>query len=359
MLKRTSLVFIITVVSMQLHFGQVIISPSGVKWYTITEALELAKKEPRPILVDVYTNWCSWCSYMMKTTFASKEISDYINANFYAAKFNAETLDTVYFKGEKYFNRQIGRRPANDLTISLLDGNLTYPSLVFFDRNGEKNVVPGYKEAKDIEPYLVYFAEDLMDKIPTDKFIINFMFSFPKLFEKDHSIFNISNNIKPDTTGQVNWVEPEKIYQDKKKKKKPILLYLYADWSFSSKIMEKTSLQNRELSEKINDYYCPVKVNVSDPQVNFLGKTYTLTGEGNINQIASQFLSNNLVFPALLIFDENHNLVTTITGYMQKEQLLPLTDYFYNKIYKKQTLKEYFKSFVTIASQEKENKIEN
>ncbi len=345
---------------MQMQFAQDIYPPSGIKWYNIKQAFELAQKEPKPIMLDIYANWCSWCSYMMKTTFASKSISDYINANFYAAKFNAETIDTVNFKGAKYFNRKIGRRPVNDLTIKLLDGDLTFPALVFFDRSGKKMVVTGYKEAKDIEPYLVYFAENLSGKIDIDNFIINFMFSYPKDFEKDHSIFKIPNNLRPDTLGSIDWITSENLLQlNRKKKKKPVLLYLYADWSFSSKIMEKTSLQNRELAEKINDCYYPIKVNVLDPQVNFLGKTYTMTDAQAMNDIAYQFLNQNLDLPALVVFDENMNLVTTISGYLQKEQLLPLTDYFYNKIYKKQSLQEYFKDFVSSVTTKEKNKVEN
>ena len=31
-----------------------------IAWLTIEEAIEKAKKEPRPILMDVYTDWCGW-----------------------------------------------------------------------------------------------------------------------------------------------------------------------------------------------------------------------------------------------------------------------------------------------------------
>jgi thioredoxin-related protein len=229
MLKRTNLTFLIAIISMQILFAQDVIPPSGIKWYDLNKALELAQKEPKPIMLDVYSKWCSWCTYMMKTTFASKEISDYVNTHFYPAKFYAETTDTVSFKGAKYFNRKIGRHPVNDLTIKLLDGDLTFPAIVFFDKNGEKMVVSGYKEAKDIEPYLVYFAENLHGKIDIDEFVVNFMFSFPKAYENDHSIFKTPSNLRPDTLGEVDWVTPESLMQlNGKRKKKPVLLYLYA-----------------------------------------------------------------------------------------------------------------------------------
>ena len=59
-------------------------SNQGIKWHTLNEAFELAKKQPRPIILDVYTDWCSWCKYMMKTTFSNLGIvnySVYLNEN--------------------------------------------------------------------------------------------------------------------------------------------------------------------------------------------------------------------------------------------------------------------------------------
>lgn len=329
------------------------------KWYGINEAFELAKDKPRPILLDVYTNWNSWCDYMMKTTFANKTIADYINANFYAARLNAETLDTIDFQGKKYFNRNIGRRSANDLAIKLLDGNLTYPSIILFGENGERLVASGYKEHKDIEPYLVYFAEKLHTKTSIDSFIIDFMFTFPAAFEKDHSIYKIPSKMRPDTLGKINWMAPQEIKKSSKKKGKPVLIYFYTNWDFSSVIMEKISLRNAEIAEKINHYYSPVKVNVGAPTVSFLGKTYNLAENDSINEIVYQYLSEHPSLPSLVIFDENLNFIKAIKGYLKKEELLPLTDYFYNKVYKKHSMQEYFKNFETSISSKKKTKEEN
>ena len=46
--------------------------------------------------------------------------------------------------------------------------------------------------------------------------------------------------------------------------------------------------------------------------------------------------------------------VTTINGYLLKENLMPLTDYFYNKAYKKHTFQEYLKSYITSVSRQNE-----
>ena len=328
-------------------YCQEIVSPSGIKWYGINQAFELAKKEPRPILVDVYTDWCSWCTFMMKTTFANSGISNYINTYFYAVRFNAETLDTIEFKGVKYFNRRVGRQPVHDLTSVLLEGRFSYPSIVYYDREGNKTIVPGYKESKDIEPILVYYAENVNKTCSIDEFILNYMYSFPLAYEKDHSIFKIDPNLKPDTLGTVKWIVPEKIAELQKKNPKPILLFFYTDWTISSKVMEKTTFGNSNLASKINEQYYPVKINAASQEtINLLGKTYMGTGANQPHQITQTILNGNYLMPAIVVFDEAGLQISNLNGYLVKNQLLPLTDYFYDKSYKKYSFQDYLKSYI-------------
>ena len=52
-------------------------------------SLEKSKAENKPILMDIYTDWCGACKEMDKTTFANKNVADYIT-NFVALKYNPE-----------------------------------------------------------------------------------------------------------------------------------------------------------------------------------------------------------------------------------------------------------------------------
>ncbi len=55
---------------------------------------EASKKQPKPIIMDIYSNWCGWCMRMMATTNADPNLSTYINQFFYPVKFDAEGKDT-------------------------------------------------------------------------------------------------------------------------------------------------------------------------------------------------------------------------------------------------------------------------
>ncbi len=134
---------------------------SPVKWYSFSEAVELAKKSPRPIMVDVYTQWCGPCKMMSKNTFGNASIAKYLNENFYCVKFDAETYDSVSFNGYVFKNNNpVGtQRPVHDFANSILEGKLSYPSIVFLnDQIQRLQVVVGYYQPEPFEPIMKFFG---------------------------------------------------------------------------------------------------------------------------------------------------------------------------------------------------------
>lgn len=134
---------------------------SSVRWVTFKEAVELQKKVPKPIMVDVYTTWCGPCKMMTANTFGNEIIAKYLNEHFYAVKFNAETRDSVAFNGVVFKNNNPldTKRPVHDFAISILDGKLSYPSVVFLDEDIKRiHTVVGYYQAIQFEPLLKFFG---------------------------------------------------------------------------------------------------------------------------------------------------------------------------------------------------------
>lgn len=132
-----------------------------IQWMSIEEAEIAVKKEPRKILIDVYTDWCGWCKRMDADTFQKEEIAEFVNANFYAVKLNAEQKDSIIFKGETYKFNKNGRKGYNELAAIFLQGRLAYPSMVYLDEN--LNIIrpwPGYKGPADFRLILDYIFED-------------------------------------------------------------------------------------------------------------------------------------------------------------------------------------------------------
>lgn len=136
-----------------------------VKWYSFQEAVELNKKSPRNILVDVYTDWCGWCKVMDKQTFSKADIAKILNKEFYAVKLNAETNDTIQFQGKTFVNEKRGNRSPHNLAIALLQGKLSYPNIVFLNKDNQLlGAIPGFKKPKDMRAILDYISKELYKK---------------------------------------------------------------------------------------------------------------------------------------------------------------------------------------------------
>lgn len=133
-------------------------SATEINWISFEEAEVLMKKEPRKVLIDVYTDWCGWCKVLDKKTYSNPQLISYVNKHFYAVKFNAEQKTPVRFLG-KDWETQKGTK-TNQLAVELMSGRLSYPTTVFLEE-GFKNAqpVPGYLEVPQMESIMKFFGD--------------------------------------------------------------------------------------------------------------------------------------------------------------------------------------------------------
>ncbi len=152
-------------------------SAQEIKWMSFEEAVAAAQKSPKKIFIDVYTNWCGWCKRMDQTTFKNPVIAKYMNDNFYSVKLDAETRDTINFKGQQftYMSAPNGRGGINMFAYALLNGKTSYPSYVIMNEQQRlMQVIPGYQAPERFEPIIHFFGDDAFKETDWETFSAEF-----------------------------------------------------------------------------------------------------------------------------------------------------------------------------------------
>lgn len=107
--------------------------PEGTSY---ANALALAKKGQKNILLDFYTDWCGYCKKMDATTFKDEEVKSTLRGGFLVLKVNAE-------KGE-------GPSLKSKFAVA------GYPTFVIVTSSGEQLAkVAGYRSATDFNSFLL------------------------------------------------------------------------------------------------------------------------------------------------------------------------------------------------------------
>ncbi|MCP9768913.1 DUF255 domain-containing protein [Lacihabitans sp. LS3-19] len=151
-----------------------------INWMSIEEAYAKQKITPKKVLIDVYTGWCGWCKVMDRETFTDKDVINYVNQNYYAVKLDAESRKDINIGGKVYKFDEANR--ANEAAIALLQGKMSYPSIVYLDEAFSMiQPVPGYMKPKEFHELITYFGGNYHKK---EQFDLYKQSTYGKLFTK-------------------------------------------------------------------------------------------------------------------------------------------------------------------------------
>lgn len=143
-----------------------------IEWLSWEEALQRNQIEKKKILVDVYTQWCTWCKKMDARTYKKDHIAKMVNENFYAVRFDAGEKKDIIFNNKIYsYVSGFGKKGYHELAKEIMNGRMSYPTTVFIDE--ELNVIqpiPGFQGASTMKMIMAYFAGNHYMNVPWHKF---------------------------------------------------------------------------------------------------------------------------------------------------------------------------------------------
>lgn len=141
---------------------------AGIDWLNPSELNQKMKVLEKPILVNVFTDWCHYCKLMERQTWKNDSVVAFVNTHFYAVKINAE------YKGSyQWFDENFEYLPlykVNRLAATLLDGQFSYPSTVFIPKKGSNEMIQGAFSAREIELILKYYGEQANETTTPETF---------------------------------------------------------------------------------------------------------------------------------------------------------------------------------------------
>lgn len=308
-----------------------------VKWLTIEEAQKLNKTQPKPFLIDVYTDWCGWCKHMMKTTYSNPNIAGYINQFFYPIKFNAETKDTIEYNGKIYKPTSPNPKTPHELAIKFLGNSLSYPSTIFVSNNFEYNLLSqGFLEEKKLEPLLIYTVENVFKSAAYEDFSEQFNHTFyDTTFTKKH--------IKTYTIKEI-----EKLQKSRPGVTKKILVNISAGFCNSCKVQHATTLKDTSIANYINKHFYLINFDAeSNDTIMFKGEKCfkTVMNGYPLHTFALKATNNRLQFPSIAVLDTQQNTLDALNAFLTPKALLPILKYYAEDKYKTISWTDYIKAY--------------
>lgn len=148
--------FLFSILFSVITFGQI-------PWNNFSEGIESASSQNKKIIINIYTDWTSWCKKMERDVYSQDNIMQYISKNFVPIKMDAESNNDILFADKNYTEATLIEEEFG------IDG---YPSTVFLSSSGEIiTVVPGYVGAEEFLLMLKYINEDAYLKQEWEEYV--------------------------------------------------------------------------------------------------------------------------------------------------------------------------------------------
>tara|TARA_B100000579_G_scaffold279346_1_gene231159 strand:- start:86 stop:601 length:516 start_codon:yes stop_codon:yes gene_type:complete len=145
---------------------------------------------------------------------------------------------------------------------------------------------------------------------------------------------------------KIKWIEPEEIIKFQQSNPKKIMIDLYTDWCGWCKVMDRTTFSDKNVAEKINSNFYPIKINAEyKGEINFNNKIYKYLDAKprGINELAYYLTNGQLSYPMTIFLDEEFRIITLLPGYHKSNFFKSVLDYIGEDYWKDRSWEEFNK----------------
>ncbi|MCJ7934983.1 MAG: thiol:disulfide interchange protein [Chryseobacterium sp.] len=111
---------------------------SQMKTGTFSELEALQHKDPRPVVIHLYTDWCAVCKIESFLLNKDEKLVSMMNEHFYLINFEAEkTREKIRFQNQEFEYLPNGNSGIHELALALSKNKNqpVYPLWIFLDKN--------------------------------------------------------------------------------------------------------------------------------------------------------------------------------------------------------------------------------
>ncbi len=303
----------------------------SVKWIPMDSVAPRFARVQKPVLLYLYADKNDSCRVQERTTFSNPEVANYVNILFYPVKFDVHSKEIVKFFDENAYTNTSGN--IHNLAQMLTNGNDSLPAIVMFSRRAKGQPFFGYQSRDDIFRPLIFYAEDV------DKWIA--YEDWKKLHEKAFP----PGQQQVVTRLTIRWKTLDEATELNKTAPRKTLLTFYNRNFISETVMRTQVYNEKSIAEYLNKMYYPVNIDAySQDTLKIKGVTYINENQPHkYHQLPIAALEGKMQFPALLILDENGNVLDRVQKFLTPREMLLLLKYYGENSHKTTPWETYLK----------------
>jgi len=96
---------------------------AGIRWYSYEEGMKIAGEQNKPVMIDIYANWCRYCKKLDKETYSNPDVIE-LAKNFVCIKVNSDERGDIASKYRVYGLPTVLFLQANGAEIHRIPGYL-------------------------------------------------------------------------------------------------------------------------------------------------------------------------------------------------------------------------------------------